>query len=124
VGAAIAAAWAAFVANQQNKRLTERKLRFQSRIEVKGPTSAQVILTVSNDSFRPVSLVNVGFMPSGDLAVINRDDVIDGTTLPVTLQDGEAGEWSFDADKLIGAVAQPIGGCRWFLADTRGRELC
>ena len=120
VVAALAAAWAAWVANRQNKRLTERKLQFQSRWDVQSPHSATVRLTVTNDSFRPIRVNKVGFMPAGDVAVFNEESAIDGTPLPVTLQDGEGGEWSFDAALLINAAAQYGPVLQMFAADSHG----
>jgi hypothetical protein len=120
VGAALAAAWAAWVANRQNKRLTEPRLRFQSGIEVQGPKSAVVRLVVTNDSFRPTTVRRVGWMPAGELALFNQDNAIEGTPLPVTLQDGEGGEWSFDAALLIGALAEHGPVLQMFAVDSHG----
>jgi hypothetical protein len=136
LGAAIAAAYAARMANLQNKRLTERKLRFQ--VVYAATTRAegdrfQIRLAVSNDSFRPITVVGVGFRlhphESDDLA--RESDAGGGTKLPTTLQDGGLCEWAFDAgqslDRLVGALHDEPALVEVYARDSHGvvhRDWC
>jgi hypothetical protein len=128
IGAAVAAAWAAWVATRQNQRMMRRSLRFkQDRIRVLGPSAATTTMIVTNDSFRAITVKDVGFKyaGSGRLDVIVSafgGDALEGPTLPITLQDGESAEWAFNANDLM----QPLGTKRALMQmaalDSRGVE--
>jgi hypothetical protein len=125
VCAAAAAAGAAWVANRQNKRLTTRRLHFQlGSIDVLGPSHATMTLVVTNDSFRPITLKDVGFKYAGS----SRTEIIvssanaRGPALPVTLQDGAAAEWEFNANDLIQHLGQSRAILQMGALDSRGVE--
>jgi hypothetical protein len=129
LGAAVAAAYAAWMANIQNKRLTERKLRFRVGYATTAPREGdrlQVRLAVSNDSSRPITVVEVGFRlhphESDDLA--RESDAADGTELPMTLQDGGLCQWVFDAgqslDRLVAALHEEPALVEVYARDAHG----
>ena len=120
--AATVAGWAAWIANRQNKRLTERRLHFASWAEYGDTLDDSFIhLAITNDSFRPITLRQVGFMIPGSSNVISvpRPDE-SSVPLDVTLRDGQASEWTFPFRDYVAGVRQHGDVIEYFAVDTRG----
>ena len=70
---------------------------------------SQIPLTVTNDSFRPISLKDVGCKYADgtrDEIIVNALSAVRGPQLPLVLQDGESAEWIFNAEDLCGPLAR------------------
>lgn len=126
-GAAVAAAYAAWMANRENKRLTERMLRFRfdyASDPGSDPEHAQLRLTISNDCFRPITVSEVGFLVHAGGST--RADREDRATLAVTtiLQDGGFGQWPFEpgraVDRVIVALEDEPALVEMFARDSHG----
>lgn len=121
LGAALAAAWAAWVANRQNQRLTERKLRFQRGFDygVGSVSPPRMRVVVTNDSFRPITITDIGFMLPGEERFATHQDA-EGTALPATLKDGEAGEWLFDMNTVLSSLVDHGPAVQIYALDNHG----
>jgi hypothetical protein len=118
--AALAAAWAAWVANQQNKRLTERRLHLVSVDTPAGKELREIELVATNDSMRPITVRQVGLRSVDGQPVITTPLATGSTPLPVTLQDGSAGQWYFPFPAYLDAIVQHGPALQLFATDARG----
>jgi hypothetical protein len=114
------AGWAAWIANRQNKRLTERRLHFASWLaHPRAGKEASIHLIITNDSFRPITLRRVGLMIPGTEHEISLPQPGE-PPLDVTLRDGQASEWAFPFSEYVAGLRQHGDVVQYFAIDTRG----